>query len=260
MNMAAADRAIQRAWLGYLRTFLLAPGAEGEDTDQIFWYITEIPGENSVMWADLAPDAVAAQAERLLARFAERGKRLDWLVGPESAPSDLAERLQALGFTTHRPATTMAADLTDPPATAPAVPGLEIRTVTDAALLEEWIAVERDGFGQTPPQAAAYGALRRAVPLGPDRPWQRYVALLNDVPVANTTLFVAGDVCGIFDVCTVPAARRQGVAGALVAHALAEARARGCQIATLQPSDEGIAVYRRLGFVEATPYQVLSKR
>jgi GNAT superfamily N-acetyltransferase len=55
--------------------------------------------------------------------------------------------------------------------------------------------------------------------------------------------------CGVYDVATVPAARRQGLAAAVTARALQEARDRGCRTASLQSTAAAERVYARLGFV-----------
>lgn len=57
----------------------------------------------------------------------------------------------------------------------------------------------------------------------------------------------AGD-CAIGMVETVPAARRQGLATELCAHALAKARERGCSTASLQATEMAEGVYARVGF------------
>ena len=57
----------------------------------------------------------------------------------------------------------------------------------------------------------------------------------------------AGD-CAIGMVETVPAARRKGLATGLCAHAVAEARDRGCTTASLQATEMAEGVYARVGF------------
>jgi GNAT superfamily N-acetyltransferase len=255
MTPSEIDAAIGSAWTAYLRTFCYAPGAQWRDDATFFWYTTSIPGESSVMRANLAPGEVAQAIAELRATFAAQGQRLDWLVGPDSSPADLGNQLLAQGFCSWGAARTMAADLTAAIHT-PEIPGLEIQLVRDVVQLKAWIAAERDGFEQSPIQADAYSALRRAVPIGPNQPWQRYLGLLDGHPVCSTTLMLDGNACGIFDVATAPAARRKGIASALVAHVMRVARERGCVLATLQPSEAGASLYTQLGFREATPWMV----
>lgn len=54
--------------------------------------------------------------------------------------------------------------------------------------------------------------------------------------------------CGIYMVATHAEARGRGLAGALMSHALIEAKQRGCKTTSLQASQAGYSVYRKLGY------------
>jgi GNAT superfamily N-acetyltransferase len=69
----------------------------------------------------------------------------------------------------------------------------------------------------------------------------------------------AGD-CGIFLVATHPAARGRGLASELMVAALADARAAGCESASLQSTTMGRPVYARLGFREFGTIQMWERR
>jgi ribosomal protein S18 acetylase RimI-like enzyme len=66
-----------------------------------------------------------------------------------------------------------------------------------------------------------------------------------------------GELAGLYDVCTAPAARGRGLATALCASVLREAHEAGARIGYLQVDADNAAaltVYRRLGFVDAYGY------
>jgi ribosomal protein S18 acetylase RimI-like enzyme len=70
-----------------------------------------------------------------------------------------------------------------------------------------------------------------------------------------------GDMVGLYDVFTAPAARGQGLARLLCGHLIAQAVARGARTAYLQVEGENHAaraVYRRLGFADAYTYHYRS--
>lgn len=74
------------------------------------------------------------------------------------------------------------------------------------------------------------------------------VAWFEGEPVASALTFdLAGD-CGIYNVGTLPRMRRRGLATALTAHALHQARARGCDSASLQSTPMAERVYAAAGF------------
>jgi ribosomal protein S18 acetylase RimI-like enzyme len=77
---------------------------------------------------------------------------------------------------------------------------------------------------------------------------QLTVAWFQGEPVASGLTFdLAGD-CGIYNVATLPHARRRGLATALTTHLLHEARARGCTSASLQSTPMAERVYSSVGF------------
>ena len=74
------------------------------------------------------------------------------------------------------------------------------------------------------------------------------LARLGGESVATAMAFdLAGD-CGIYNVTTLERARRRGLGTALTAIHLHDARARGCQTASLQSTDMAERVYAAAGF------------
>jgi ribosomal protein S18 acetylase RimI-like enzyme len=128
-----------------------------------------------------------------------------------------------------------------------------------------------DGVEALPVEAAEYaravGALR-ASPLAQIEAQARRVAL-SPVPyqgvlwrrdgelVACGQFAREGDLVGLYDVFTAPAARGQGLAKALCSHLLEQSRAQGARIAYLQvdaANEAARALYQRLGFADAYGY------
>ena len=97
----------------------------------------------------------------------------------------------------------------------------------------------------------AYGtgdAFQRLLGDGPADPASAYVASLDGEPAATVvTQEHAGD-CSVWWVATVPSARGRGLAAGLMRRALAEGRARGCEVTTLQATKLGQPLYQRLGY------------
>lgn len=82
------------------------------------------------------------------------------------------------------------------------------------------------------------------------------VAYDGALPVATATLVTVAGVAGVYGVGTVPVARRRGLGRALTLAVLHEGQRRGCDLAFLNPSPEGYAVYAGLGFADAPPWRI----
>lgn len=77
-----------------------------------------------------------------------------------------------------------------------------------------------------------------------------YVALVDDRPAVTALGFRHEGDCGVFNVATLPFARRRGLGAAITAAALSDARAAGCCTATLHATPMAEAMYAQLGFMD----------
>jgi len=80
------------------------------------------------------------------------------------------------------------------------------------------------------------------------RGYHAAVACLDGVEVAAAIAFDHDGDCGIYNVGTQPHARRRGLAGALTAQLLHDARERGCTTASLQATPMAEHLYADVGF------------
>jgi ribosomal protein S18 acetylase RimI-like enzyme len=200
-------------------------------------------------------NAVAAgrlpMAERLAACeavFAEAGLPLIVRITPFSLPAGLDAHLEGQGL--RRFDDTRVMVLADLPGAEPAeAPGIVISTIGLEAF-----ARRVGGFRGSPlaqQQAHAERLLNSPVPFSA---WELRE---EGVPVACGQLALEGDLVGLYDVFTAPAARGRGLAGQLCRHLLAAASSQGARHAYLQVEGDNAAaraVYHRLGFVDGYAY------
>jgi len=209
---------------------------------------------NAAALADLAPAAAAGRIADAVDWLTARSDRWRWLVGPTSRPADLEGRLLEAGLRQVGDSAGMALDLRDWRVGAGAGPGrprpdgLTIEPVSDEPGLIRWRGVQQDGLGLDDESTGAWWVAHRRPGFDPTLPLRNWVASLDGRAVAAAALFVGAGVAGIYNVCTVPAARGRGIAGAVTAAALDEAVSRGLRLAVLGSSEMGYPVYRRLGF------------
>jgi GNAT superfamily N-acetyltransferase len=247
-----SDEAIRAAidlnWRASSRAFGLDPATVIRDDDELFWYVTGIPSAafNSIMYANLAPERIDVAVAELHALRERHGVPIGWLVGPSSRPADLGTHLLARGLRHQVDLTPMTRSLVELPAVEP-VAGLTIERVEDPSTYEAWIVAEQRGFASHDDDDGGLAVLRRAMGIRHGFPLHLFLGRLDGAPVATATLLPAGGIAGIYDVSTVPDARRRGIGTAMTLAALQAARGLGYETAFLQPSAMGRPLYERIG-------------
>jgi ribosomal protein S18 acetylase RimI-like enzyme len=242
--------AVEANWRACVGAFGLAPSVAIRDDHEVFWFLTGLPDAtfNSIMYANLGPGRIDAVVGELYELRAAHGVPMNWLIGPTSRPPDLAAQLLARGFTHRVDLTPMTRSLVSSLPEVDPVPGFTIERVADSAALTEWIDAELRGFETDGEMAAGLAAMRRGMGLWPRIPTRYFLGRLDGEPVATASLLLAGGIAGIYDISTVPEARRRGIGTFMTVAMLHEARALGFETAFLQPSEMGEPLYRRLGF------------
>ena len=230
-----------------------ASWVEGEPMD---------PYMNTVASARFAPETADRRIAEIMAAYEALPSPFVWWRAPFHTPGDLAARLERAHIYSVGEAPAMAMDLATL-GPAPEVEGrFEIRGVTDVEGLDAYMAilnVEPPADG-APPLYPPEKAQRMRDALSPRLAAEpaplRVLGYLDGRPVATARLSVAGGTAGLYAVATLEEARGHGY-GAAVSHAcLATGRDLGYRIATLQATEMGYGIYRRLGFVEQFRYTV----
>lgn len=180
---------------------------------------------------------VAASAER----FIGRGRRFRVRILEGLAPED-DEAFEAVGLERHGGLPSMALDL--PAGAAKVSDGVEIREVTDEAMLAAHTGIVAGAFGWEPADLAR--VLRPRL-IGAEG-WHAFTAYADGVPAAAAQLVIDGACGGLYYIATSDEHRRRGIGEAITRRAASAAAVAGCTVATLQASPMGQPVYERIGF------------
>jgi ribosomal protein S18 acetylase RimI-like enzyme len=238
----ALTAAIKANLFEYYEYLGRSPKAELHEDSLMKWVFTGIPYSflNNVIRTQLTADNVDDVIQQTLAGFRVRNiTKLSWWTEQGTQPINLGEHLVTHGLTYEQGAPGMAVDLLGRrEVLIPA--GLTIKRVED-----EEAAI---GFGLPEPSESICFDLFAG--LGFDLPLNNYVGYISGEPVATAELFLGAGVAGIYWVSTVPEARHKGIGSAMTQEALRQAREMGYHIGILHSSEQGIDVYRMLGFVE----------
>jgi ribosomal protein S18 acetylase RimI-like enzyme len=214
-----------------------------------------IPALNSVVRTRFTAENADRRIEEVVAWFGARQMPIGWWVSERETPHDLGRRLERHGFVAdgeHVPG--MIASLDHLPDEVPPA-GTFIERARDAVTFKAACDVMYEGFAAPPILGEAFEAFA-ALGFGDEVPLRVFVARLDGAPVATATGVVGDDALAIYNVTTLPAARRRGIGQAVMLAAMRDGAALGCQSAVLQSSEAGHGVYEALGFRDFGTYRL----
>ncbi|MUT64715.1 GNAT family N-acetyltransferase [Paenibacillus sp. NEAU-GSW1] len=240
-------RAIENSLCAYPHFLSRLPGAVLHDREDLLWIASGVPiyFYNGVFRSRFPSSSdLRRLVDHVIAEYEKRKLSFIWQLGPSSHPANLDQHLVAAGFQFDETEPGMALDMDAFEAEDMPMPAdFTIKKAVDEEMLKDWVRVW--AFG-----APDYIALTQQVhlQLGWGEPCHYFIGYLNGKPAATVMLFLAAGVAAIHHVVTQPEARNRGIGTAMTAYALKEAKRAGYRIAILTASEEGLAIYKRLGF------------
>lgn len=121
---------------------------------------------------------------------------------------------------------------------------VDVRCCREPADLELWASTMSAGYGVPLDMAVAFTSpVRVAVP-----GYSLFLGYLDGEPVATSCLYLSHGVAGVFLVSTLPGRRGNGLGTTLTWHAVSRGIEAGADIASLQSTAAGYAMYERMGF------------
>lgn len=234
----------QAAW----RTALAGGRVDDRLERLLFVSGASVPWMNGVVAARLPPgehDRWIDEASAALQKARVPGL---WWVDPWTRPANLAERLLARGFRPEEDLPWLGTELQGLDLGERPVDGLVVRRVVDDETQAAWLHAMEHGFGTPGEVLRQLDAVAKREGYGSDSSWTRFAGYLRGEPVASSGLLLFEGVAGVYNVTTVPEARRRGIGKAMSLAAMRQGRARGANLAILGATELGRGVYERLGF------------
>ena len=212
------------------------------------WYVpVPHPWFNGVLSTHLPSASDEAFITDTIKYFRDKGTpAFTWWMEPPLKSSDWEPALSKYGFGFSDDTPGMAVDLQTLNESLQPMAGLEIRAVTDKETLRTWVNTFIPGYGLPLDWASITYDLW--LKFGFDFPIRNYLGYLHGKPVSTSMLFYGGGAAGIYNVATLPEARGKGLGAALTLQPLLDAREMGYRIGTLQASEMGFNIYKKLGF------------
>lgn len=212
------------------------------------WVISRIPTLPFTGVLQPYPPAAAltSTVTNTMNYFQQQQARASWIFNPHRCSPDLVAHLSHYRLTETANLPGMALNLSSlPPVDSNS---LQVTSVTDQDMLARWVSIYAESHGAPDWITAELLALFSATDYCSAGPLKLYLGWQADQAVATAATFGNADTVGLYEVATLPAFRRQGVASRMTFHALVEARQEGHTLATLVSSSMAEQLYRQLGF------------
>lgn len=130
-----------------------------------------------------------------------------------------------------------------------------IENVNNEGQLRQYAGVIARNWNPADENVMRYYETTSTLYLNPKSGIMLFLYLHDGVPVAGVELFPGDDkVAGLYGLATLEAYRGRGIGFALMSHTLNVAKALGYRYVILQASEDGIGIYKKLGFREQTNY------
>jgi GNAT superfamily N-acetyltransferase len=207
----------------------------------------DAPGWNVAQRFRLRADEVESVRAEIHGELRSRGRTAcTWEVGSHATPSDLVDRLLALGLVDDEPDPyAVGMVLTSAPAAAPH--GVDVRAARTHDELLASGRIAAIAFGSPPPDEVE----------APHAGSQIYLAYVDGEPVARASASFGEHGVTLFGGATLPEARGRGAYRALVAARWEDAVARGTPVLVTQAGRMSRPILTRLGFREVCEIRIL---
>lgn len=169
-----------------------------------------------------------------------------WWVGFEYDPVDLQAKLESKEFKKEEVELAMAAKLLEIPALRNQ--DIIIKKVNSTELINHFTQIIGILVPEEAEAISQYFTQGSHVILHEDSRLKLFVGYLDGKPVSTSSVFLAENVAGIFDIIALPEARGKGVGSAMTLAAMVEGKNQGYDFATLMATDDAKFVYEKLGF------------
>jgi GNAT superfamily N-acetyltransferase len=208
------------------------------------------PMRNSIC-RNVSTDAEVDERIRETLRFYQsRNLRCSWVVGPNTRPSNLGERLVAAGFRFHSIGCGMTADLHELP--FPSLPETAPQVVVESLddhNLDEWIEVQTVVWGLSPELTFRMWEERRRRARFSVEGIQEYVIRVDGVAAAVGAIHLFDEFAHLSTGAVLPAFRNRGIFHQMVRESLCLVRDLGHSLVTVHAIQSTSApIFRKMGF------------
>jgi len=175
---------------------------------------------------------------------------MSWWVGAGTKPPDLDNYLKKHGFNLVDSSPAMACELNDDLSMTKDKPDLDFRMVSNQKELSIFLNFLKESYQLPKLMEDAVLTLFSIMPLEENACCMNYIGYDQNKPVACSTLFLNAGAAGIYHIGTPPDLQGKGYGTAITFYTMGVARDLGFRVAVLRSSQQGLSIYKKLGFTE----------
>lgn len=218
-----------------------------EATPDVVRLIHRSGGEGMIIHSALTPGNADRVIEEQIAYFRGIGQDFEWKTYDHDQPVDLKDRLALRGFEAEEPESLLVLDLESAPAELWKPVTLDVRRITDPALLDAIGPIQEHVWGEADPGFIA--DLKAELAQAPESV-SIYIAYAGGIPVshARITFHEGSPFAGLWGGSTLEEYRSLGFYTALLAVRAQEARSRGVRFLTIDASAMSRPIVEKRGF------------
>ena len=246
--------------LGYWKFFNQSSLVTVDESDDLFLvHMGLTKNQTSIAYqgiikANLKPENIDRKIDYVVEYFNSRNMPFMWYICPSTKPDSLRDYLKAHSFNEMDGTPIMTVELRNLVDDRPRPIDFEIKEVTDEASLRLFWDLWYKGYPMPEIQGKMNADITVEIGYHPDNEMKFYMGYLKGEPVATAFIMLAGGVVGLYGVVVLPEARGRGIGTEMSLYPLRLARSMGYKIGVLDATQQGIGIYRRIGFEEvATP-------
>ncbi|HEY9528499.1 MAG TPA: GNAT family N-acetyltransferase [Anaerolineales bacterium] len=250
-KFALSSRDLEKSTLNYLKFVASLPLIEIYEQQDVMYVAAEAPVFyfNSVFKARFNGNA-KQQIDSAKDFFRSRRRSLfTWHITPASQPENLRDLIMSQGGELLESMPYLAVHLDDVPRDFPFPPNFCWKSVRTHEMLAAWISIycHARGYAESADQLFKVFA---DLDLTESSPLQLILGYLGDEPIATYSIFMDGEMAGLYSLSTLPEARGHGIGTAISVAAADLATEYNCRTAMLLSEHPSRNICKRLGFVD----------
>ncbi len=205
---------------------------------------------NYALLAKFTEENATSRITYVKSLFKKDSLPFSWWVGDSDLPIHLEKHLLSEGFVFKEKNVGMYKDLSHLPEKKSPLVFKKVESQKELKAFTDIIV----SIGGNP---EAFAIIYSQIPLSAytgNTPLELHLGYVDNIPVVSGILVIENGVAGIYYVATIPSERKKKFGTAMMIHLLEKAKVKGCSIATLQASAEGLSLYERLGFRKCSTF------